>query len=898
MKRMLFNATQAEELRVAIVDGQKLIDLDIETPAKEQRKSNIYKGVITRIEPSLEAAFVDYGAERHGFLPFKEVTRAYFRSGVDVGRARIQDALKEGLEIIVQVDKDERGNKGAALTTFISLAGRYIVLMPNNPRGGGVSRRVEGEDRNELRDVIDQLPVPQGMSVIGRTAAIGRNAEELGWDLNYLLQLWRAIEDAAKQQNGAFLIYQESSLVIRAIRDYFHQDIGEILIDTESVYEQAQQFMGHVMPQNVSRIKLYRDDVPLFSRFQIEHQIESAYSRSVSMPSGGSVVFDHTEALVSIDVNSARATRGSDIEETAFHTNLEASDEIARQLRLRDLGGLIVIDFIDMESGRNQREVENRLRDALRYDRARVQMGKISRFGLMELSRQRLRPSLGETAHNPCPRCHGTGHIRGTESTALHILRIVQEEAMKDNTASVNAQVPVDVATFLLNEKRVDLQLAEARHRVSVMIIPNAHLETPNYSVVRLRHDDLNRAEPLAASYNLVEAPAEQEKPVVGAAEPATPRQEAAVKGVTPQQPAPIPVMREARPAQPSAPTGAPERDSIIGKLVGFFRRKPAAASIAQPAARAPTPPPHRGPRRGRHERGEREGGRRDREPSRFEKAGGQRQQRPQGQQPQGQRDGGRHRHEQRRQDGAQQQRQQPFQRERAPADVAGRPPVPQTSPSAREPGEQREGRGRRRRRGRGRNEQREQTEATGAQRPQEPHEEPALQPATHVEEITAAAIAAATATPQVQPEPAVPVEVSALEAPDPALSAHETAAFEEEPLRPIPHFGASAPEEPTVVSTPAPIESPPVETPDAGRAEGVAPYTPFAIEFPSDLKQVESDPEKIGVAEEQKPEDEAPRPRRVRPTLPSVTDEPLVQIETGKASAPPEESGTDAPPR
>src|SRR5918993_548270 len=519
MKRMLFNATQAEELRVAIVDGQKLIDLDIESSAKEQRKGNIYKGVIPRVEPSLEAAFVDYGGERHGFLPFKEVARAYFKAGVDVGRARIQDALSEGQEVIVQVDKDERGTKGAALTTFISLAGRYLVLMPNNPRGGGVSRRVEGEDRNELRDIIDALEIPQGMSVIGRTAAIGRNKEELEWDLNYLMQLWRAIEGAAHQQNGAFLIYQESSLVIRAIRDYYHQDIGEVLIDTESVYEQAQQFMGHVMPDNVNRVKLYKDDVPLFSRFQIEHQIESAYSRAVSLPSGGGVVIDHTEALVSIDVNSARSTKGADIEETAFRTNLEAADEIARQLRLRDLGGLIVVDFIDMESSRNQREVENRLRDALKYDRARVQMGKISRFGLMELSRQRLRPSIGETSHTPCPRCHGMGHIRGTESTALHILRIIQEEAMKENTAAVHAQVPVDVATFLLNEKRVDLQLIEARHRVSCTLIPNVHLETPNYTVARLRHDDLNHAEPLPASYNMVAVPDEDKAQVGGSQE-------------------------------------------------------------------------------------------------------------------------------------------------------------------------------------------------------------------------------------------------------------------------------------------------------------------------------------------------------------------------------------------
>src|ERR1700674_5574947 len=435
MKRMLFNATQAEELRVAIVDGQKLIDLDIESAGKEQRKSNIYKGVITRVEPSLEAAFIDYGAERHGFLPFKEIAKQYLQNeDGEFSRAKIASLLKEKQELIVQVDKDERGNKGAALTTFISLAGRYLVLMPNNPRGGGVSRRIEGEDRNELRDTINQLDVPNGMSVIARTAGIGRSLEELQWDLNYLMQLWQAIDGAAKMQSGAFLIYQESSLVIRAIRDYFHPDIGELLIDTESIFEQAQQFMSHVMPANVNRVKLYKDDVPLFSRFQIEHQIETAYARQVALPSGGAVVIDHTEALVSIDVNSARATKGHDIEQTAFHTNLEAAEEIARQLRLRDLGGLIVIDFIDMESTKNQREVENRLKEALRYDRARVQLGKISRFGLMELSRQRLRPALSESAYIPCPRCHGIGHIRGTESTALHILRILQEEAMKDNT--------------------------------------------------------------------------------------------------------------------------------------------------------------------------------------------------------------------------------------------------------------------------------------------------------------------------------------------------------------------------------------------------------------------------------------------------------------------------------
>ncbi|MBM3354124.1 MAG: Rne/Rng family ribonuclease, partial [Betaproteobacteria bacterium] len=468
MKRMLFNATQQEELRVAIVDGQRLVDLDIESAAREQRKSNIYKAVITRIEPSLEAAFVDYGEERHGFLPFKEVARSYMREGVDPGRARIQDALREGQELIVQVEKDERGNKGAALTTFISLAGRYLVLMPNNPRGGGVSRRIEGEDRDELRDTLDRLVVPEGMSVIARTAAIGRTVEELQWDLGYLMQLWQAVDGAAREAGSKpFLIYLESSLVIRAIRDYFQPDIGEILIDTQDIYGQAVAFMQTVMPANVGRVKLYRDDVPLFSRFQIEHQIESAYQRHVNLPSGGSLVIDHTEALVAVDVNSARATKGYDIEETAFRTNLEAADEVARQLRLRDLGGLIVVDFIDMESGKNQREVEDRFRDALRYDRARVQVGKISRFGLLELSRQRLQPSLEETAHASCPRCGGTGFIRGTESTALHVLRIIQEEAMKENTGAVHAQVPVDVASFLLNEKRAEIQKLEGRLKVN-----------------------------------------------------------------------------------------------------------------------------------------------------------------------------------------------------------------------------------------------------------------------------------------------------------------------------------------------------------------------------------------------------------------------------------------------
>ncbi|HXZ97266.1 MAG TPA: Rne/Rng family ribonuclease [Burkholderiales bacterium] len=601
MKRMLFNATHSEELRVAIVDGQKLIDLDIESAGKEQRKSNIYKGAITRIEPSLEAAFVDYGGERHGFLPFKEVARSYFQPGenVEPARARIQDVLREGQELIIQVDKDERGTKGAALTTFISLAGRYLVLMPNNPRGGGVSRRVEGEERNELRDIMAQLNVPQGMSIIGRTAGIGRSLEELQWDLNYLLQLWEAIENAAKKEKAPSLIYLESSLVVRAIRDYFHPEIGEILIDTEAIFDQARQFMSHVMPGNVNRIKLYKDDVPLFSRFQIEHQIETAFARQVLLPSGGAIVIDHTEALVSIDVNSARATRGADIEQTALHTNIEAADEIARQLRLRDLGGLIVIDFIDMEIQRNQREVENRLREALRFDRARVQMGKISRFGLMELSRQRLQPSLGETSHMPCPRCHGTGHIRGTESTALHILRILQEEAMKENSAAIYAQVPVDVATFLLNEKRSEIHTIESRFRVNVVLIPNIHLETPHYDISRVRHDEAAQAES-GASYKMVQVPVAEAEPAIAGQEAKPPRQQAVVQGITLGQPAPV--MR-------------PAKRTLITKILGWFKPEKKEKEVERPKV----PQPMRG--RGR-ERFERRPTQRDRAESKFASRG------------------------------------------------------------------------------------------------------------------------------------------------------------------------------------------------------------------------------------------------------------------------------------
>lgn len=567
MKRMLFNATQPEELRVAIVNGQTLIDLDIESVSKEQRKSNIYKAIITRIEPSLEAAFVDYGCERHGFLPFKEISSSCFGENSNSANNRIQDLLHEGQELIVQVDKDERGTKGAALTTYISLAGRYLVLIPNNPNSGGVSRRITGEERNDLREVIAKLEIPTGMSIIARTAGIGRSAEELQWDLNYLTQLWYAIEEAANNQDGVFLIYQESSLVIRAIRDYFNQEIGEILIDSRDIYEQASQFMAHVMPANVDRLKFYHDDVPLFSRFQIEHQIETAYSRQVSLPSGGSIVIDHTEALVSVDVNSARAIRGLDIEHTALNTNLEAADEIARQLRLRDLGGLIVIDFIDMDVQRNQREVEARLHEALRQDRARIQVGKISRFGLLELSRQRLRPSLSEGNYISCTRCHGTGFIRGTDSSALHVLRIIQEEAMKENTSALHVQLPVDVATFLLNEKRAEIYDIEVRQRISIILIPNIHIETPNYSITRLRHEDI-KANETVASYKMVERNTEESSPIAFEQKNKPARPQAAVQGITPAKPAPI---REDK-----------SRDSsLLDKFFSWF--KPANTEEAKP---------------------------------------------------------------------------------------------------------------------------------------------------------------------------------------------------------------------------------------------------------------------------------------------------------------------------
>ncbi|SCZ58891.1 ribonuclease E, partial [Thiohalomonas denitrificans] len=582
MKRMLFNATQPEELRVALVDGQRLFDLDIESAARVQKKSNIYKGRITRIEPSLEAAFVDYGAERHGFLPLKEISRSYFKSNADLsGKISIQEVLNEGQEIVVQVDKEERGNKGAALTSFISLAGRYLVLMPNNPRAGGVSRRIEGDDRSEVRDAMSQLQIPADMGLIVRTAGVGKSAEELQWDLDYLVQVWRAVEDAAEEKSAPFLIYQESNVVVRAIRDYFRSDIAEILIDDPETYEHARQFMKQVMPHNLQKVKRYKDSTPLFTRYQIESQIESAFQREVRLPSGGSIVIDHTEAMLSIDINSARSTKGGDIEETALNTNLEAADEIARQLRLRDLGGLIVIDFIDMTPARNQREVENRLKEALKQDRARVQVGRISRFGLLEMSRQRLRPSLGESSQIVCPRCSGQGTIRGVESLALSILRILEEEAMKEKTGKIQAQLPVDVATFLLNEKRSSIADIEQRQKVSVVLVPNIHLETPHYELQRVRADEVEPAHKAIPSYELMSKPEDVEE--VRGEKPIPPREEPAVRSVVPSAAPPTPTSVPAVEQQPAAQPGGFLR-RLLNNLFGAEKPE----EQAEPEKRAP----------------------------------------------------------------------------------------------------------------------------------------------------------------------------------------------------------------------------------------------------------------------------------------------------------------------
>jgi ribonuclease E len=785
------------------------------------------------------------------------------------------------------VDKDERGNKGAALTTYISLAGRYLVLMPNNPRGGGVSRRVEGEERNELREAVAQLEVPRGMSVIARTAGIGRSAEELQWDLNYLMQLWHAIEDAAKLQVGAYLIYQESSLVIRAIRDYFQPDIGEILIDTEAIYEQAQQFMSHVMPGNVSRVKLYKDDVPLFSRFQIEHQIETAYARQVPLPSGGAIVIDHTEALVSVDVNSARATKGSDIETTAFETNLEAAEEIARQLRLRDLGGLIVIDFIDMESAKNQREVENRIRDALKYDRARVQLGKISRFGLMELSRQRLRPALAESAYIPCPRCHGIGHIRGTESTALHILRIIQEEAMKDSTAQVVAQMPVDVATFLLNEKRTDVLSIETRFKVNVLLVPNRHLETPNYNIERLRHDDLNQGEPLPASFQLVSQPEEVDPTKARKEDLREIRQEAVVKGITPAQPAPLPVARTANAASDTSTKALPGGDMRAGgwlsKMLSWFKSEPEmpGAAPAQRRTEAPARPEGReaSPREARdlRERGEprrepkppredRGGGRQRRDERRGDLTQGPARDRTQsGAQPARARDDRKEaRRDDRRHDRSTEPRQQRQKPPRQPN--AEQPPATAVSPAAPVPhaeGEERREGGRRRRGRRGRGGERASVAS-------------AATPATREsDDVSVDTFTAPNSAVPSTPSPVSPEFADTRPPTEAAVDVTSTAHTEPSPITPTtaapsagPEHRASLPEEPT---TPRNLpEIPPVTS-----------------ELPPDSSLVLVETRHGALIRGDEEIAETPRPKRMRPPRVEIADEPLEMVETHKDAPP-----------
>jgi ribonuclease E len=605
MKRMLVNATQQEELRVALVDGQKLFDLSIEIPSKEQKKANIYKGRISRIEPSLEACFVDYGAERHGFLPLKEISKDYFRQKSDGGRTNMRDLLSEGQEVIVQVEKEERGNKGAALTTFISLAGRFLVLMPNNPRAGGVSRRIEGEDRDQMRQVMDELVIPDGMGAIVRTAGVGRAAAELQWDLDNLKGQWEQIDAATKDRPAPYLVYRESDAVTRSLRDYLADDIGEVLVDDDATFATAQEYMTRFMPPEAQkRLKRYTDDVPLFTRFQIENQIESAYAHKVELPSGGSIVVDYTEALVSIDINSARATRGSDIETTATNTNLEAADEIARQLRIRDIGGLIVIDFIDMESPKNQRDVEDRLRDAVKMDRARIQIGRLSRFGLLEMSRQRLRPSLGDSSHLVCPRCTGIGSIRSVESMTLAILRLIGEEARKDKTAQIVAQVPVEVATYLMNEKREWMRTLEDKSSVDLMIVPNPHIQTPEYSIKRVRTDEIDLPENKVLSYKMPERP--QVADPTGTRDIKPVLEPAAVIPTAPTTSAPVVVHVPVPAKEVAVAAKAPPANlGFWARLVYLFTGNAPGAAAAAPAPSL-REPRRDGPRDGHRDRGDR----------------------------------------------------------------------------------------------------------------------------------------------------------------------------------------------------------------------------------------------------------------------------------------------------
>ncbi len=612
MKRMLINATQQEELRVALVDGQKLYDLSIEIPSREQKKANIYKARISRVEQSLEACFVDYGAQRHGFLPLKEISKEYFKGSPQGGRMNIRELVSEGQELIVQVEKEERGNKGAALTTFISLAGRFLVLMPNSPRAGGVSRRIEGEDRDQMREVMNQLVVPDGMGAIVRTAGVGRAVEELQWDLDNLRTQWEAIALAGAGRNAPFLVYQEGDAVTRSLRDYLTDDIGEVLVDDQAAFEKAAEYIQRYIPGEAQRkLKAYTDDIPLFTRYQIENQIESAYAHKVQLPSGGSLVIDYTEALVSIDINSARATRGSDIEATATNTNLEAADEIARQLRIRDIGGLIVIDFIDMEDTKNQRAVEDRLRDAMRMDRARIQIGRLSRFGLLELSRQRLRPSLGESSHLVCPRCTGIGSIRSVESLALSILRLIGEDARKDRTSRIVVQLPVDVATYLINEKREALRTVEEKSHIEIVLVPNPHIQTPEYTIRRVREDEAALPENSQISYQMPVAPVVADPTLGGDKKPAS--EPPAVATIMPTTAVPVVVVQERAPA-PAEPVATAAGGGFVGWLKGLFGGSPAGSSAAPHAAPAPRPGRH-DPRRDQLERNRPRRGGQDRAP-------------------------------------------------------------------------------------------------------------------------------------------------------------------------------------------------------------------------------------------------------------------------------------------
>ena len=798
MKRMLINATQPEELRVATVDGQLLYDLDIESPGREQKKANIYKGTITRVEPSLEAAFVDYGAERHGFLPLKEIARAYFEpDSVKPGaRINIKEAVREGREVVVQIDKEERGTKGAALTTFVSLAGRYLVLMPNNPRAGGVSRRIEGQDRSELRDVMSQLQIPEDMGLIVRTAGVGKNTEELQWDLDYLIQLWQAIESSAGSRKAPFLIYQESDVIIRSIRDYLRADIGEIVIDDETVYARAEAFMRQVMPGNLKKLRLYKDEVPLFTRYQIESQIESAFQREVRLPSGGSIVIDHGEALTAVDINSSRATKGADIEETALNTNLEAADEIARQLRLRDLGGLFVIDFIDMTPPKNQRAVEERLRDALKHDRARVQVARISRFGLLEMSRQRLRPSLGDSSSIECPRCHGQGKIRGVESLALSILRIVEEEAMKENSERILAHLPVSVATFLLNEKRRAITDIESRQDVEILLLPNPHIDTPDYRIERVRTQDVAKDPDERPSYELTAAPEPVGLPYTRNGEGAR-LEQPAVRMITPAspvperepEPEPKPAAAPAEPPtmrHPAAVERAGQGEGLFKRLARWFvPRHGEGMDAPQPQtreqSRAPERPaaskPQQAAPQTRGERPERERADRERQDGQRGRGDQRRRGEPQGQErrpqarPEERRDArrGDKRSEQERRGGnrprpEQEPRRQPAPRAEAQPSVEAPAPRPPEQRREGEPGrdsEQRSRRGRGRgRRGEGRTESGAPADQTKG-RPEESRPmmaDEAVAPGIEIAKDAPAPVAADTSRAESAAPPAAPV--------------------------------------------------------------------------------------------------------------------------------------------